>query len=765
MADVELKIKSDSREAQRDLKKLGSVGEGLSTTFKAVGAAIVAGFAFNKIAQGIGTVVDAAAKQEDAVSGMNQALRSAGDFSVAASKDLQTFASDLQSVSIIGDETTLQMLSLAKSFGVSNDMAKDLVTAASELSAATGMSLESAVRNLGKTMSGLTGELGESLPAMRSLTAEQLKSGAAIDLVNRRFAGSALAKIQTYSGAVTQLSNSWGDFQEKIGEFITKNKAGIGGINAVSTALNKLGDILDNNRESIDEVVTEGIALLLDSLPTLVRVIAAPRQAIRGMVLLTGNWIEVNALLLESFLSFDVVQKVYNGVFDVIKGTFAGIVALVSEVVEALQSIPGATGIVENLVGVDLDAIKKKLDDVGVAAVGMIGEDTVGVFRDKIGEMRDGVTDFVALSEEKFIALDGFVNSTAEAFSGLGDQVRNASKAINDMPDTPGGKGGIGATPGSSGSTTGAPGFSDLGFALNSMVKAATAFGKISASIAANLGGGVAGGQAVVGASVGALATAAGIPGGDAIAGLATQLAGATKEEAKKMAEDFAEGITQGVTALAENAPIFVQALADNAGPIVTALAAAMPQVALSLSEQAPYIAQSLITQLFEGMRYQLDTLAPKFNEFGNQFSTGFSDAWGKVVDTVTNIPSAIGEGMPGLLTAMSSTLTEALTDFGVGFKELVMDSFKDAGMIFINELKARAQEVVDAFNPAAEGRGGIVGKVSGDGGKPLEVQAAEALGFGLTGGGSGQVVQLNIDGRVLGQVIFDLNLANTRLA
>ncbi len=149
MAKANIEVTTDVRKALNGINTL-------STGLKVAGAAaagFVAVLAARGISSAVGELISLAAQQEVAVNKLNTALRLAGDFSDDASKDLQAFASQLQATSTIGDETTLEMLALAKSFGVSNEGAKELVQSAAELSEATGISLESAVKNLGKTFS------------------------------------------------------------------------------------------------------------------------------------------------------------------------------------------------------------------------------------------------------------------------------------------------------------------------------------------------------------------------------------------------------------------------------------------------------------------------------------------------------------------------------------------------------------------------------------------------------------------------------------
>ena len=198
-------------------------------------AATVGAFKFGQAA------VAASIVQQDAINSLETSLRLAGRFSEEASTSFQDFASSLQEVSTVGDETTLRLGGLASNFARSNEEAQKMTLAAIELSAAMGTDAESALKNLGKSFSGLTGELGEALPIIKELTVEQLKSGAAIDLILSRFGGSAASKINTFSGAMAQLTNIFGDVQERVGDLVTSSPAVVALIKAVSEQFSAAG--------------------------------------------------------------------------------------------------------------------------------------------------------------------------------------------------------------------------------------------------------------------------------------------------------------------------------------------------------------------------------------------------------------------------------------------------------------------------------------------------------------------------------------------
>lgn len=132
-------------------------------------------------------------------------------------KRLIAQASELQARSTYGDEEIIAQQAILAAMGLTEEQIKRTIQAATELSAALGMDLSSAVRNLGKTYGGLTGELGEVIPALKDISAEALRNGAAIDYVNEHYQGFAQTAAETGAGPLVQLKNKLGDLGEKIG--------------------------------------------------------------------------------------------------------------------------------------------------------------------------------------------------------------------------------------------------------------------------------------------------------------------------------------------------------------------------------------------------------------------------------------------------------------------------------------------------------------------------------------------------------------------
>lgn len=127
--------------------------------------------------------------------------------------NLRAFASELQSMSEIGDEQSLQVMAQLAAMGRTEDQIQAIMKAAADMAAVTGEDIASAVTKLNATLNGNAGMLGRQVTAINNLTKEELESGRAIEIVAQQYNGSAAAMADN----TVQLANAWGDFKENIG--------------------------------------------------------------------------------------------------------------------------------------------------------------------------------------------------------------------------------------------------------------------------------------------------------------------------------------------------------------------------------------------------------------------------------------------------------------------------------------------------------------------------------------------------------------------
>lgn len=222
-----------AKKAEKDIKGLNNALGGLASK-----AALAAGgfFGAGMLLSGMKQAIDLAGEQELQERKLEKALGSHTGALLAQ-------ASALQQASIFGDEAIIQQQAYLASIGMSEQQIKEMIPVTLDLAAATGMSLESAVKNTAKTLSGMTGELGESVGALKDLTAEQLKAGEGIDLMRDMFKGMAEEETKTMSGSLTQLSNSVGDMAEEFGELLAPAVLKV--VSALSTFVEGTSAFLD----------------------------------------------------------------------------------------------------------------------------------------------------------------------------------------------------------------------------------------------------------------------------------------------------------------------------------------------------------------------------------------------------------------------------------------------------------------------------------------------------------------------------------------
>ena len=181
-----------------------------------VAAAVGAIAATKKIGEVMRECTDAFHVQEDAENALAIAARNNPYLDGQAVAGLKAFASELQSVSEIGDEVSLNLMAQLAATGRTESQIKDIMKAAADYAAGTGTDIQSAVQTLNATFSGQAGALGRQIEGIKNLTDEQLKNGDAVKLISKHYNGlaSELANVKE------QAENAKGDFKEMVGALI-----------------------------------------------------------------------------------------------------------------------------------------------------------------------------------------------------------------------------------------------------------------------------------------------------------------------------------------------------------------------------------------------------------------------------------------------------------------------------------------------------------------------------------------------------------------
>ncbi len=227
--EIEIDVGINQNEFSKGLNRIASrlKAFGNSPTLKAmsnIGASVSGiGAAFNLVTKAVNTTkaeIDELSQkyntQTRAEIQLQQAAKNNPYINNESVAHLKSYASELQGLAEYGDEELLPFMAQLISSGRSEQQIMDIMSASVDVAASGVMTLDSAVKYLNSSFSGLTGELGERIPQVKTLTAEELKQGKAVQLVADKYKGMA-QEVAKATGSNQQLKNAIGDFKEELG--------------------------------------------------------------------------------------------------------------------------------------------------------------------------------------------------------------------------------------------------------------------------------------------------------------------------------------------------------------------------------------------------------------------------------------------------------------------------------------------------------------------------------------------------------------------
>lgn len=196
--------------ASRDLTKLGKK---LQDTGKSMSMYLTAPI----VALGA-LSVKAFDEEAQALAKLQAQLKANGKDVQTVTKDYQEFASHIQKITTVGDETTLSLLQLAETMNSADP--KQAAEGAIGLSKALGIDLQTATKMAVLAQEGQYTMLQRYVPSLRNATSESEKA----TIVQKLFADGmeiAKAETETAGGKMAQLKNTVGDLMEQFGAIIS----------------------------------------------------------------------------------------------------------------------------------------------------------------------------------------------------------------------------------------------------------------------------------------------------------------------------------------------------------------------------------------------------------------------------------------------------------------------------------------------------------------------------------------------------------------
>ena len=255
-------VKRSMTEAEASVEKHATAWTNFKNNWAMMTAGIASGlYIFNQVKGYVQPMIDAFLEAEAAEKKLQVALKNMGEGSVQTFENLKQFATELQGITAHSDEAVMGIMTVLKSFGMSNDVMKTTTMAVMDLSVGLGVDLTSAAKMMGKAFVGETGSLSRF-----GITVDDTKSSAekfqqVLEQVQMRFGGQAQAELETYGGQWKRLKNEISDTAEKVGGFIAKMTLGPV-ISEQTKALATASDVLMNSGGSIEYVSNKTIEMV-----------------------------------------------------------------------------------------------------------------------------------------------------------------------------------------------------------------------------------------------------------------------------------------------------------------------------------------------------------------------------------------------------------------------------------------------------------------------------------------------------------------------
>lgn len=273
MANAIKKMSSDSANQMGFFRQAAQTALGVFTAeaalhgIEAIGEAIK-DFLIDTIREDI----KAAKDHEDAITRMNVALASAGNYSQESSEKMQEFAEAMMRATGSEVDATLNAAALIENLTkLDNDGLRGATHAAIELAAVLNIDLQSAAHLVARAIDGqVTGLHRQGIEMdVGANKAENLKN--LLDALSDKM-HTAESLTNTYSGAMRVLTASETEAHAALGSVFVQNQAVIKVIQEITRIIQEHTDAINEDTDGYKELVAKGIIIVIDALKVMAEV-------------------------------------------------------------------------------------------------------------------------------------------------------------------------------------------------------------------------------------------------------------------------------------------------------------------------------------------------------------------------------------------------------------------------------------------------------------------------------------------------------------
>lgn len=245
---------------------------------------------YGKVKSALGGYVTASYTQEKAELDIINAMRVKGTATEKNVDLVMKLASETQKLTTVGDEESMQLLTLATNMGISTDKMEEALQGSIGLAtafASAGLSRETAMKGIALAYEGEFTQLQRYIPALKSAK-DETESMAILQGAMADGFKLSMAETESGAGAMDQYQNLVGDLKEKVGDFINQ---------ALTPLIKVLTDVVSflNDYPGLVKVLISVLGVLAVRIAYLTTKQIALNAAKAVGVALTGNWVSLVA--------------------------------------------------------------------------------------------------------------------------------------------------------------------------------------------------------------------------------------------------------------------------------------------------------------------------------------------------------------------------------------------------------------------------------------------------------------------------------------
>ena len=211
-------LQSAMNQATESMNKLGINTSKLTGLLGAAGLTA----AFKMAYDAADKMIQAYRGDETALLKYNAALAASAVITAQGKRVLDDYVPVFASLSGIAEADTQAMIARLAAYGRTDEQIKTMMETALGMSAVLDMDVNTALTQLNMTFQGTAGRLGMQISGLKELTAEQLKNGDGLRLLNSKYGEFSQTLKTSTDVSIKNFENAWSDLMSVMGESIAK---------------------------------------------------------------------------------------------------------------------------------------------------------------------------------------------------------------------------------------------------------------------------------------------------------------------------------------------------------------------------------------------------------------------------------------------------------------------------------------------------------------------------------------------------------------